>query len=133
MPGTDLDHWLHRLTSEEWLRAAATELLRARRALGGKLQRQGVAGARRAAGMAWNAVLVLAADESYGRSYMEHLRALAGDRVVPENVRAAAQALVDAELAPELVQLGPGDTRIADAAAAIVEHAQARVSPTAHA
>jgi len=133
MPGTDPDHWLHRLTSEEWLRAAEGELQRARRALAGKLQRQGVAGARRAAGMAWNAVLVLATDDSYGRSYMEHLRALGKDRAVPDNVRGAAETLMLAELQTELVQLGPGDTRIADAAAAIVEHARARVSPTVHA
>ena len=79
MPGRDPSHWLHRLDAEEWLRAAANELARAEEALLHKQQRPGLAGARRAAGMAWNAVLVGAEDESYGRSYMDHLHALAED------------------------------------------------------
>jgi hypothetical protein len=133
MPGSDPTHWLHRFSSEEWLRAAENELARAHQALHGKLQRQGVAGARRAAGMAWNAVLARAADEawrdSYGRSYMEHLQTLARDEGAPDAIRAAARALVDAPLATEIVQLGPGDTRLADAARTILEHARAIATP----
>ena len=79
MPGRDPSHWLHRFDPEEWLRAAANELARAEQALAQKQQRPGLAGARRAAGMAWNAVLVCAEDETYGRSYMDHLHALARD------------------------------------------------------
>ena len=131
MPGKDPDHWLHRLSADEWLRAADNELKRARVALQMKQHRMGVAGARRAAGMAWNAVLVIAPDDSYGRSYMEHLKALAADATVPEPIRLAAQSLVDAPLEAQLVQLGAGDTRLADAAAAIVEHARARIAPSA--
>jgi HEPN domain-containing protein len=127
----DPDHWLYRLSAEEWLRAADKELRAAREALHRKLQRQGVAGARRAAGMAWNAVLVLALDESYGRSYMDHLKALSDDRAVPDAVRQAALALRQAPLATEVVQLGAGDTRLADAAHTILEHARQRVAPTA--
>jgi hypothetical protein len=83
--------------------------------------------------MAWNAVLVIAGDDSYGRSYMEHLKALADDATVPEPIRLAARSLVDAPLETKLVQLGGGDTRLADAAAAIVDHARARISPAASA
>jgi hypothetical protein len=133
MPGKDPDHWLHRLSADEWLHAADNELTRARAALRMKQQRMGVAGARRAAGMAWNAVLVVAEDEHYGRSYMDHLKALADDATVPEPIRLAARSLVDAPLEVKLVQLGAGDTRLADAAAAIVEHARARIAPTASA
>lgn len=133
MPGKDPDHWLHRLSADEWLLAGENELQRARAALRMKQQRMGVAGARRAAGMAWNAVLVNAPDDRYGRSYMEHLKALAGDATVPEPIRLAALALVDAPLDAQLVQLGAGDTRLADAAAAIVEHARARIFPSASA
>src|SRR5262245_57832093 len=57
MPERDPDHWLYRLDAGEWLRAAENELKRAEAALTHKQQRAGVAGARRAAGMAWNAVL----------------------------------------------------------------------------
>src|SRR5437868_285737 len=108
MPGLDPDHWLHRLTADEWLRAARIELRRADEALAHKQQRAGVAGARRAAGMAWNAVLVVATDERYGRSYMEHLRALADDAAVPGAIREAARALVEAPLTSEVVTLGRG-------------------------
>ena len=128
MPGRDPSHWLHRLDAEEWLRAAANELARAERALGDKQQRAGVAGARRAAGMAWNAVLVRAEDATYGRSYMEHLQALTRDERVPEPVRAAAAQLLGAPLATNVVPLGRGDTRLADAARALVDEARRRIS-----
>jgi len=128
MPGRDPTHWLHRFDAEEWLRAAANELTRAEEALLHKQQRPGVAGARRAAGMAWNAVLVAAEDEAYGRSYMDHLRALAKDERVAEPVRAAAEQLVDAPLATNVIPLGRGDTRFADAARVIFDEARRRVS-----
>jgi HEPN domain-containing protein len=127
MAGRDPSHWLHRLDADEWLRAADNELERARRALEAKQQRPGVAGARRAAGMAWNAVLVGAENESYGRSYMDHLQALVRDERVPEAVRAAAQQLLAAPLATNVVALGKGDTRHADAARLIVDEARRRI------
>ena len=128
MPGRDPSHWLHRFDAEEWLRAAANELQRAEEALSHKQQRPGVAGARRAAGMAWNAVLVGAEDERYGRSYMDHLKALAVDERVDEAVRAAARQLVDAPLATNVIPLGRGDTRFAEAARVIAEEARRRVN-----
>jgi hypothetical protein len=128
MPGRDPSHWLHRLDSEEWLSAAANELRRAEEALAHKQQRPGVAGARRAAGMAWNAVLVQAEDERYGRSYMEHLHALADDERAPEPVRAAARQLLEAPLATDVVALGRGDTRMAGCARVILDEARRRVS-----
>ncbi|HEX8951572.1 MAG TPA: hypothetical protein VF945_06985 [Polyangia bacterium] len=119
---------MHRFDAAEWLRAAEHELGRAEDALAHKQQRPGVAGARRAAGMAWNAVLVGAAAEAYGRSYMDHLHALAKDERVPEPVRAAAGQLVAAPLATNVIPLGRGDTRFADAARVIVDEARRRVS-----
>lgn len=127
MPGRDPSHWLHRFDAGEWLRAADNELRRAEQALAHKQQRPGVAGARRAAGMAWNAVLVGAEDEAYGRSYMDHLQALAGDERMPEALRAAARQLLEAPLATNVIPLGRGDTRHADAARVIVEEARRRV------
>jgi HEPN domain-containing protein len=130
MSGSDPNHWLRRLSPEDWLQAAENELLRARHALHTKQQRPGVAGARRAAGMAWNAVLSIAPDEAYGRSYMDHLKAMATDATVPETIRDAARQLVAAPLETKLVQLGAGDEHLADAAAAIVAHARNRLKPT---
>lgn len=128
MPGRDPTHWLHRLTAEEWLRAARNELGRAEQALAHKQRRPGVAGARRAAGMAWNAVLVGAEDAAYGRSYMDHLHALARDAGMAEPVRRAAEALLEAPLATNVVPIGRGDTRLADCARVILEEAERRVA-----
>jgi HEPN domain-containing protein len=133
MPDRDPDHWLYRYSAEEWLRAAANELRTAEEALRRKQQRAGVAGARRAAGMAWNAVLVGAPEERYGRSYMDHLKALVGDEAVPAAVRQAARSLLEAPLATDVVTLGQGDTSLARAAEAILVHARERVGPMASA
>ncbi len=124
----DPTHWLYRLSAEDWLRAAEGELGRATAALTARKQREGLTYARRAAGMAWNAVLVGALDESYGRSYMDHLRALSRDGRRPGNVRAAASALLEAPMTLELVPLGPGSTAIADAAALVIARAHAEVT-----
>jgi HEPN domain-containing protein len=135
MPGKDPDHWLYRFTPDEWLRAAENELAHAAGSLTGRQQRSGVASARRAAGMAWNAVLAAAdvLDEQYGRSYMDHLHALTKDATVPEVVRAAARSLVEAPLTQTLVPLGRGDARLADSARAILVHARSLVLPPASA
>jgi hypothetical protein len=130
----DPQHWLYRFTPEEWLRAAENEVRHAEAALSARQQRAGVAGARRAAGMAWNAVLAAAPalDADYGRSYMEHLHALMKDPTVPEAVRQAARTLVEAPLVQTLVTLHR-DTRLADAARIVVAHARERVAPVASA
>jgi len=129
MPGSDPTHWLHRLTADEWLAAADVELRQAAEALSRRAARPGVTHARRAAGMAWNAVLALEPDDRFGRSYMEHVVALSADEAAPAEVRAAAQALREIPPAPpELITLGKPDVRAHEAAAAIIAHARARVT-----
>ena len=129
MAGVDPTDWLRRLTPAEWLAAAATEIEHAAEALARRAARPGVTYARRAAGMAWNAVLFLAPEGRFGRSYMEHVVALAGDEGVPDDVRAAAQLLRDTPpLPPALITLGKPDLRPADAARKILAHARARVA-----
>jgi hypothetical protein len=130
MPGPDPTHWLHRLTAAEWLAAADKEVGDAEAALARRARRPGITHARRAAGMAWNAVLVATppGDDRYGRSYMDHLRVLAEEAGAPDEVRAAARLLRDSPPAPpELVTLGPPDLGPALAARAILEHARVRV------
>jgi hypothetical protein len=129
VPGPDPSHWLHRLTPAEWLAAAETELGLTAEALGRRAVRPGVTHARRAAGMAWNAVLASAPDGEalvarFGRSYMEHVAALAAAEDVPDEIRAAAALLRDTPPAPPtLVTLGKPDLRALEAARAIVTHA----------
>jgi hypothetical protein len=133
VPGSDPGHWLHRLDAAEWLAAAATELAHAEDKLSHRAVRPGVTHARRAAGMAWNAVLVKAPDERYGRSYMDHVVALAqapeDDPSIPAAVRAAARLLRDVPAAPPaLITLGKPDMSALEAARAIVDFARARVA-----
>jgi hypothetical protein len=81
---SDHDHWLWRLSDREWLEAGLHELAQAEQHLG--TRRTGITHARRAAGMALNGVLVSMAgrgwtkdrcETAWGRSYMDHLRAVA--------------------------------------------------------
>jgi hypothetical protein len=129
VPGPDPSHWLYRLTPAEWLAAADTELEHAAEKLAARAFRPGVTHARRAAGMAWNALIAAAPDAPaaellvarFGRSYMEHVVALAGDENVESELRSAAQVLRDTPPAPpELVTLGKPDLRALDAARTIV-------------
>ena len=133
MPGSDPGHWLHRLDAAEWLAAAATELAHAEEKLAHRSVRPGVTHARRAAGMAWNAVLVIAPDERYGRSYMDHVVALAqtpdDDASIPATVRAAARLLRETPAAPpQLITLGKADLSALEAARTILEFARTKVS-----
>jgi HEPN domain-containing protein len=131
VPGPDPTHWLHRLTADEWLAAAATELTHCEETLARRAVRPGVTHARRAAGMALNALLALAEDPRFGRSYMEHLVALADmdDETAPAEVRAAAQRLREtAPAPPALISLGKPDLRVLEEARRIVDFAAARVA-----
>ena len=106
----DPEHWLFRLTGEEWHLAAERERTLCLEQLERRSVRAGVTHARRAAGMAWNAVLWLHEDPRYGRSYMEHIHALADDPALPETVRIAAQQLRSAPTGPPaLIHLGKLD------------------------
>jgi HEPN domain-containing protein len=129
MPGTDPSHWLHRLDAGEWLAAAETELRHGHEALARRAIRPAVTHARRAAGMAMNGILVAAPHERWGRSYMEHVNALAAEPAAPDEVRAAAAVLRDTPpLAPELVKLGKPDTRALDGARRIITWARAIIA-----
>lgn len=130
-PAKDPTHWLYRFTVEEWLAAADHELRLCAEALGRRALRPGVTLARRAAGMAWNAVLIVQPHEleRAGRSYMEHLTALAQDEAAPEDLRAAARELRDtAPAAPTLIKLGGPNLAPLEAATRIVDHARRRAA-----
>jgi HEPN domain-containing protein len=126
MPGADPSHWLHRLDAAEWLAAAETELVHCAEALHRRAFRPGVTHARRAAGMALNAVLIGEEHPAWGRSYMEHVAAVASEE---GPMQEAARLLRDTPpAAPELVTLGKPDLRALEAARAITEWARTRVS-----
>lgn len=93
----DPGDWLRKLTPDEWIRAAMAELRKAEAAYGSGDGRGGSAGVKRAAGMALNAALIVEPDERWGRSYVEHLKALAEDGRVPQAVRDACRVVLEAK------------------------------------
>ena len=106
-PPVDESHWLLRLTPEQWLAAARNDLSTSESALAEGQAKKGMVLARRAAGMAMNAVLVLRPLDSWRRSYMEHLEAAARGEGVSTEVASSALELVDRAQQP-LIKLGGG-------------------------
>ena len=92
----DPSHWLRKLSPDEWIRAAMSEVKRAQAAYDQGNVRGGAAGAKRAAGMALNGVLLVVPNEAWGRTYVEHVEALGKDVDAPPAVRAACGVVLDA-------------------------------------
>src|SRR5262245_36906255 len=92
----DSSHWLFRLSPDEWVAAALAELRRAEEAYARNDARAGLAGCKRAAGMALNGALIVEPNDAWGRSYVDHVRCLAESKDVPDAVRAASKLLRDA-------------------------------------
>lgn len=128
MDETSERQWLLRLSVNEWLTSATNELGHCKDALERRSYRTGVTHARRGTGMALNALLRLRYRAEWGRSYMDHIVALALDTQEPQNIRLAAQTLVDTKpQAPELVTLGKPDMQVLEAAKLITNWVKARV------
>jgi HEPN domain-containing protein len=126
----DETHWLNKLSPAEWIRAAMGELRQAEQAYARKNGRAGLAGARRAAGMALNGALIVEPNDAWGRSYMDHLTALKGDTTVPPRVVEACAILLETPLpGGELVALrtANADERVLEAARDLLAHAYAIV------
>jgi hypothetical protein len=122
--------WLTRLAPEAWIRQGLTELGRAEQRLATHDRSAGVLGLQRAAGMALNGALAVQW-RSWGRTYIDHLRAIVDDTQVPEPVRAAAKLLKDVPLEkqPNVVRLTPPSesARWLEAAKTVMAHAYAVV------
>ena len=124
----DPNDWLRRQSPAEWIRAALGEASRAEEASRAKNSRAFVTGAKRAAGMALNAVLLLESKDDWGRSYIEHLQGLVTDTTAPDAVRSAAKTVLEA--APPSAQLVSlrtkgADERVLDACRDVIAHAYA--------
>ena len=122
--------WLTRLAPEAWIRQGLGELARAEERLAQHDRTAGVLGLRRAAGMALNGALAVQLRD-WGRTYIDHLRAVAEDQDVPEAVRAAAKLLneIQLERQPNVVRLTPPSegARWVEAAKTVMAHAYAVV------
>ncbi len=127
----DAGHWLFKYSPKEWIRAAMKELRAAETAYAQRNARAGLTGCKRAAGMALNAALIVEPNESWKRTYVEHLAGLAGDETVPDPVQAAARVLLQmpAPGGPIVVIRSPGrDEKILEAARDVIAHAFAVVT-----
>jgi HEPN domain-containing protein len=126
----DPSDWLRRLSPDEWIRAALGELQRAEAAYERGDARAGAAGVKRSAGMALNAALLVEPNASWGRTYVEHLSALAADRAAAEAVRAACRAVLEAK-APSAgvvnLRTPRSDEQLLEATRDVIAHAWALV------
>jgi HEPN domain-containing protein len=122
--------WLTRQTPEAWLRQGLGELSRAEARLSEHDRTAGLLGLKRAAGMALNGALAVRFRQ-WGRTYVEHLSAVAADPDVPEVVRAAARLLNEAraEQQPGVIRLTPPSesARWVEATKTVMAHAYAVV------
>jgi HEPN domain-containing protein len=126
----DPQHWLRRLSPEEWIRAALAELSRAQAAFAAHNATAALASVKRAAGMALNGALIVQPAESWGRTYAEHVKALCDDALVPPAVREAARRLEQARPpSGPLVALRTksDEEQLLDAAQTVMAHAYAIV------
>jgi HEPN domain-containing protein len=127
----DETHWLFKLSPDEWIRAGLADLRRAEEAYQSNSPRAGLAGAKRAAGMALNGALIVEPEEAWGRSYVDHLMALGRDAGVPARVREACRVLTESAppAASKLVTLrtSSSDQRVLEAARDVIAHAYAVV------
>ena len=120
------EEWLTKLSPKEWISAALGELSRAEAAYARNDARAGIVGCKRAAGMALNGALSVEPNEAWGRTYVEHVEALAKDASVPEAVRAACTVVLEAK--PPTSTLATlhtksGDTKVIEAARDVIAHA----------
>ena len=127
----DENHWLFKLSPDEWIRAGLSDLKRAEAAYAAKDQRGGLIGAKRAAGMALNGALIVEPQDAWGRTYVEHLGALAKDLTQPARLVEACKLLVDTAPAgpAKLVTLrtSKDSDRVIEAARDVIAHAYAVV------
>ena len=120
------EEWLTKLSPNEWISAALGELSRAETAYARHDARAGIAGCKRAAGMALNGALSVEPNEAWGRTYVEHVEALAKDASAPEAVRAACGVVLEAKAptsALATLRSKSGDAKVVEAARDVIAHA----------
>jgi HEPN domain-containing protein len=130
----DPNSWLYKFSPTEWIRAGLSELSRAEEALANHNVRALSAGCKRAAGMALNAVLIFEPNDAWGRTYVEHLTAIARNPSALSKLREACTILLETS-APSGVSTSSivtlrtpaSNLRVVEAAKDVIAHAFAVV------
>ena len=125
-------HWLMKFSPDEWIRAALGEVFRAQAAYASGNVRGAIAGCKRAAGMAINALLIVEPNEGGGRTYVEHVVALGDDDRAPPLVRQACKLIIgmpQSRAGDSLVTLRTPSTefKLIEASRDVIAHAWAVV------
>jgi hypothetical protein len=123
--------WLRKFSPHEWIQASLAELRRAREAYQANNAAGGLAGCKRAAGMALNAALIFEPDASWGRSYVDHVMAVERDTGVPAAVRVACKVLLETHAPGHdvLTLRSPrSNERVLEAAQTVMAHAYSVVT-----
>lgn len=126
----DPSDWLRKLSPHEWIRAALSELKQAEAAYARRNARAAIVGCKRAAGMALNGVLIVDPRADWGRTYVEHVAALAQDDSVPDAVKRACRAVLDAQPPGSSVvtlRTPSSDAQVLEATRDVIAHAYAVV------
>ena len=88
-------------------------------------------GCKRAAGMALNGALIVEPKPIWGRTYVEHIAALAIDAAVPDRVRGACRELLETNMPGQTqlvtLRVTSTDHRVIEAARDVIAHAYAVV------
>jgi len=123
--------WLTRFSAQAWIERSLQELSLAQQAFADRATPAAAAALKRAAGMALNGALRIVPRDDWGRTYVEHLRALTSDAAVPLEVADAARALL--EFAPQpgnivFLRSPARDEKLLEAARTVMAHAYAVVN-----
>jgi hypothetical protein len=126
----DPKDWLRRYTPREWVQVGLSELRRAMTAFETNDVGAGLAGCKRAAGMALNGALLVEPNETWGRSYVDHVKALQDEESVPAAVRDACKVILESR-APNAnlltLRVPRANERVIEATRDVMAHALAVV------
>jgi hypothetical protein len=127
----DSKAWLGQYSAQGWIERSLKELAVAQQAFEERQPPAAAAAMKRAAGMALNGALCVVSRDDWGRSYVDHLQALAADGSLPRAISEAASAILEFTPQPgKLVFLrSPGQAqRMLEATRTIMAHAYAIVN-----
>jgi hypothetical protein len=127
----DATAFLSRYSAQGWIERSLRELALAEQAFAERQPATAAAAMKRAAGMALNGALRAVPRADWGRSYVDHLKAIAVDDSLPKAVSEAANSIL--QFAPQpgtfvLLRSPRRDDQLLEATRTVMAHAYAVVN-----